>query len=87
MIVINRDKVVESTTIVLATKEERSRLGRLAEEMSIPWKELNKVAKEVVGREFGDCSRLTPTENRKVIRYLKQNYDELSKRYRKLLWS
>ena len=72
---------------VVADKKSRSQLGRLAEQCDISWKELNKIAKEVVGREFGDCSRLSELENRKVRGYLKKNMMELGNRYRRLKWS
>lgn len=71
---------------VVADKLTRSHLAKLAEEMSIPWKELNKVAKEVVSREFGDCRNLTEMEVRRVMKYLKGNYEELSSRYRRMRW-
>ena len=70
----------------IANRLERSRLDKLREELSIPPKELNKIAKEVIGREFGDSRFLNPTENRRVVSYLKKNCDELGKRYRGLKW-
>ena len=72
---------------VVSSKKSRSQLGRLAEQCDIPWKELNKIAKEVVGREFGDCSRLSELENMKVRGYLKKNMVRLGERYRRLKWS
>jgi len=72
---------------VPANRLERSRLDKLREELSIPPKELNKIAKEVVGREFGDVRFLSTTENRRVVSYLKKNCDELGKRYRRLRWA
>lgn len=66
-------------------KLDRSRLGKLAEQMSIPWRELNKITKEIVGKE--DCSKLTVNENRKVIEYLKRNQGELGKKYRRMIWN
>jgi len=72
---------------VPANRMERSRLDKLREELSIPPKELNKIAKEVVGREFGDVRFLNTTENRRVVSYLKKNCDELGKRYRRLRWT
>lgn len=72
---------------VPASRLQRSRLDRIREEMCIPWKELNKLAKNVVGREFGDVSRLSASENRKVIQYLERNRLELMNRYRKVVWN
>ena len=72
---------------VVAGRKSRYQLDRLREECDIPWKELNKLAKEVVDREFGDCSRLSEVENRKVRRYLKKNWIELGERYRRLKWT
>jgi hypothetical protein len=71
----------------VAKKKSRYQLDRIREECDIPWKELNKVAKEVVGREFGDCSRLSETENRKVRLYLQANRRILGERYRKMKWT
>ena len=71
----------------IANKLERSKLDKLREELSIPPRELNKIAKEVIGREFGDTRFLSATENRRVRMYLKRNGDELGKRYRKLMWT
>ena len=70
-----------------ADKKSVGRLDMLREELDIPWKELNKIAKEVVGREFGDVRNLTETENRKVRIYLKVNGAVLGERYRKIKWS
>jgi hypothetical protein len=72
---------------VVANKNSRSQLGKLAEQCDIPWGELNKIAKEVVGREFGDCSRLSELENMKVRKYLKKNMAVLGERYRRMKWS
>lgn len=70
-----------------AIKEDRSRLWKLAEELSIPTKELNELAKEVVGREFGTVTRLTAGENMKFRRWLSANRVVLGERYRKMLWT
>jgi hypothetical protein len=59
----------------------------MREELDIPWKELNKIAKEVVGREFGDVRRLNEREMKKVRLYLKVNGVKLGERYRKMKWS
>jgi hypothetical protein len=72
---------------VVANRKSRYQLDRLREECDIPWKELNKLAKEVVGREFGDCSRLSETENRKVRKYISGNRAKLGERYRELKWA
>ncbi len=64
----------------------KSKLWELAEELMISGKELNKLAREVVGREFGDCGRLTEGENRKVRQYLERNRRVLAERYRKMVW-
>ncbi len=69
------------------SKEDRSKLWKLAEELSIPTKELNKLAKEVVGREFGTVAKLTVTENRKFRGWLQANRIDLGERYRKLIWN
>jgi hypothetical protein len=79
-------EVVIGRPFKVAGKKSRYQLARIAEELSIPWKELNKIAKEVVGREFGDCSRLGETENRKLRIYLRQNERVLGERYRKMIW-
>jgi hypothetical protein len=71
---------------VVANKAARYQLDRIREECDIPWKELNKIAKEVVGREFGDCSKLSYSENRKVRGYLKKHKVELGERYRRMKW-
>lgn len=72
---------------LVASKLAKSKLWKLAEELSISGKELNKLAKEVVGREFGDCGRLTEGENRKVRQYLEKNRRVLGERYRKMVWN
>ncbi len=64
----------------------KSKLWKLAEELMISGKELNKLAREIIGREFGDCSRLTEGENRKVRNYLESNRRVLGERYRKMVW-
>jgi hypothetical protein len=73
-------------TFVLANKLLRSKLDKLREQMSIPPKELNKLAKEVVGREFGDYRFLGQCEVEKVIRFLRKNQDVLGERYRRMRW-
>jgi hypothetical protein len=72
---------------VPANRKSRYQLDKIREELDIPWKELNKIAQNVVGREFGDCSRLSETENRKVRGYLRKNQVELWERYRKMKWN
>jgi hypothetical protein len=72
---------------LVANRKSRYQLDRLREDCDIPWKELNKLAKEVVGREFGDCSRLSETENRRVRGYLKKNFVVLGERYRRMKWT
>jgi hypothetical protein len=71
---------------VVANRKSRYQLDKIREELDIPWKELNKLASNVVGREFGDCSRLSETENRRFRIWLRKNQRELGERYRKLKW-
>lgn len=73
--------------LIQANKLDRSQLDKLREEMMIPPKELNKIAKEVVGREFGDYRYLSTMENRRVRGYLRKNYQVLTEKYRKLVWN
>lgn len=90
IMIIKRSEMIEreeGRIRKVADKLIRSQLGKLADEMSIPGKELNLIAKEVVGREFGDYRFLTSRECRKVMGYLKKNYDALASRYRRLMWS
>jgi hypothetical protein len=82
---VERMEVVEQAKV--ADKLSRSKLDKLREEMSIPIKELNKIAKEVVGREFGDVRFLSVTETRRVTEYLRKNYNTLSERYRRIMWT
>lgn len=82
-------KIVESSKVVNdsyepASKESQSRLDRLAQTMRIPYKELGKLAKEVIGREFGGIQRLTEGENRKLRVWLKENRNKLEERYREV---
>lgn len=61
---------------------EISRLDKIREELDIPWKELNKLCRNVVSREdLKDARFLSVTEARAVIRYLVQNRFELRRRY------
>ena len=70
----------------VANVKSRNRLDMVAERISVSRKELNNLAKEVVGREFGDCSRLTEQEVRNVIKYIERNERVLGERYRKMRW-
>ena len=80
------EKVCIGRPFVVAGRKSRYQLDKVREELDIPWKELNKVAREIVGREFGDVSRLSEQENRKVRGYLRKNQRELGDRYRKMKW-
>ena len=63
-----------------------SRLDKARDEMKIPWKELNKIAKEVIGREFRDVRFLNESEIKRVLKYLKVNWWPLVTKYRKVNW-
>jgi hypothetical protein len=80
-------KVAEKRIKTPADKLTRSHLAKLAEEMCIPTKELNLLAKSIISRSFGDYRYLTSTECRKVEKYLKANYNELAERYRRMRWA
>ena len=69
-----------------AGKEDQSKLDKLIVEMGIPYREVNKLAREVVGREFGTVQRLTETENRRLREYMKGNMTKLMERYRGMRW-
>lgn len=70
-----------------AGKLDRSKLWKLAEELDIPSRELNKLAKEVIRREFGAVARLTVTENKKFRKWLEGNRVRIGERYRKMKWN
>lgn len=85
MTFLKRTEIEKS--VAKASPREISRLDKLREEMCVPWGELNKLAKEVVGRNMGDVRNLTVTENREVINYMRMNRRTLQDRYRKMVWN
>ena len=70
----------------VANSRDTGTLDRIREELCIPWRELNKLAEEQVGREIRDCRFLTTSENRRVVAWMKENRSKLYERYRKELW-
>lgn len=83
---IPEEKKVISREQDKAMRLERSRVAKLAESIGLQWKDLNKVAKECIGREFGDVRKLSIQENRNLQKYLRKNQGELERRYRQLRW-
>ena len=71
---------------LIADKHERAKLDRLSWEMSVGPKQLNEIAREVVGREIGDVRFLTEYESEKVRKYLNEHYYEISARCRRMRW-
>jgi hypothetical protein len=70
----------------VADRLERSRLDKLREEMCIPVVELNLISTTIVGRQIRDARFLSDSESRKVRKYLKENYNGLSEKYRRMRW-
>jgi hypothetical protein len=70
----------------VANRRDISTLDRIREELCIPWRELNKLAAEQVGREIRDCRFLTTSENRRMVAWMKENRSKLYERYRKEIW-
>jgi hypothetical protein len=81
--------IVPANTIptkVAADRIERSRLDQLREEMCIPVVELNLISCQIVGRQIRDARFLSDSESRRVRKYLKENYNMLSEKYRRMRW-
>ncbi len=85
IVMINASQIQQRNNQQCSTKMI-NRLDLKREEMKIPWKELNKIAREVVGREFGDCRKLTDGEVKRLLEYLRVNWWTLVERYRKMIW-
>lgn len=67
----------------VANKRERSRLDLVREQLCIPINYLNQLATRVCGREIRDFSMLGPSENRVLVKYLKEHTADLEKECRR----
>ncbi len=80
--------VVEEQPIsTVACKLSRSKLYKLAEELCIPFGELNKIAGEVFGKTVTDCSKLSETENKELRRYIEAHRRIMMDRGRRVVWN
>lgn len=77
-------KIGQLRTIQPMPSRLMTRIDLIREELEIPWRELNKIAKNVVGREFKDVRFLGGSEGMRVLRYLEGNYRLLKAKYHQM---